>query len=125
FFAGSAFLGMPSPQPPWMALDLCPGPAGTTEGAVLSATIDLSWLQTGPAMVDQKIICAILPVEKPSTFSAHPYCFTFFGAYGSRSISICSAATPSSVSTWGRKSLLLGSPLINLPPIVMKRVYQS
>ncbi len=40
---------------------------------VLSATIEFSGLKTGPAMVDQKIICAILPVEKPSTFSGKPY----------------------------------------------------
>ena len=56
------------------------GAAGTGRRAVLSATIEFRCSKIGPAMVDQKIICAILPVEKPSTFSAKPYVVTFFGA---------------------------------------------
>src|SRR6478736_6834066 len=91
FFAGSTFLGMPTPQPPWMARPTWPGAAGTPPVAVLSATMDFSGSRIGPAMVDQKIIWAILPVEKPSTFSAKADWVTFFGAKGSTSISICKA----------------------------------
>ena len=71
---------MPTPQPPWIALGDLPSPDGTGVVAVVSATIEFSELRTGPAIVDQKIICAILPVEKPSTFSAKPYLVTFLGA---------------------------------------------
>src|SRR5579863_6851264 len=80
FFAGSEFFGMPTPQPPRIARAFCPGAAGTMAVAAWSATADLSLSNTWPAIVDQKIICAILPAENPSTFSENPYCVTFFGA---------------------------------------------
>src|SRR5690242_4307770 len=72
FLAGSAFFGMPMPQPPWIARGVWPGAAGTGAVPVLSATMELSGLKIGPAIVAQKIICAILPLENPSTFSAKP-----------------------------------------------------
>jgi len=40
-------------------------------------------------------------------------------------MSICSAPTPSGELICGMKFPSLGSPLIRLPPVVTKRVYQS
>ena len=60
-------------------------------------------------MVDQNTIWAILPDEKPSTFSAKPYEVTLAGAYGSRSMRNCSAPTASGLFRLGLKSLVCGA----------------
>src|SRR4051812_26719979 len=117
---------MPMPQPPRTAW---PARAGVLPGGgatwTLEATLDDFGLKIGPPIVDQASMRPTLPALKALTSAVKSYESTPLGANFTQSTMCCRASTAGLLVRCGVNVLFAGDPLMSLPPMVMKRVYQS